>query len=351
MPVSCRQDDVSHAPVHSPDEQIHRYPADVVRRWSDALAGAGLFALALEIHPDDDDDVLRRAELAVLAADHATALRLLKHRQPARKNSKTAEERSQPSHPAVAMLLAVAQAQAGQDSGWPDVQAAATDLGDSPWTSWMLALGGITPAQLTPAHLAVAGPAARRAFTGGCRDPRLPVIAAAGVVSDDEELSWEHCAEAIGLLEQSRRVQLPGEDAIGGLLDLLRRAGLGERARSLAAFAVTDRQVSAQARDAWRAAAQRQQIPLPQRRRRAMPRFARLPHRAAPHRDLICRCAGSTGWIGPDRLDYVEEHLKLVDDAPIPGFPGRLLQCQLTGLRFLDLAAAQLTLPVDRGQQ
>jgi hypothetical protein len=63
---------------------------------------------------------------------------------------------------------------------------------------------------------------------------------------------------------------------------------------------------------------------------------------------MICRCAGSTGWIGPNRIYYVDRHLKLVDPSPIPDLDARLLRCQLTGVRFLDLTDLQLTLPVDR---
>lgn len=316
-----------------------RYSPKILRRWSDAFAGAGLFSLALRVYPDDHEYPIHRAELAVLASDHAAALRLLKEHD-------TVRDHSVPAEPAFVLLTAVARAQAGQPSAWQDVQNAAKALPATPWRAWMIALGGIAMPHLTVPHLGIAGPAARRAFEGGCRDPRLPVIAAAGVIADGERLTWEQCAEAVRLLEHSRRVQLPGEDSIGGLLDLLRRAGLVERAQSLAAFAAGDDQVAREVREAWRAAAHAQHIHVP-RRLSVRPGKPHLPHHTPKQRDIICRCAGSTGWIGPDRLHYLQHHLKLVDAAPLPDLTARLLRCQLTGVRFLDLIDLQLTLPVD----
>ncbi len=321
-------------------EEPPRYSAAVLRQWSDAFAGAGLFALALRMAPGDPEDLFRRIELAVLAADHATALRLLKEHDAER-------DHAEPLTPAVQMLVAVARAQAGDPTAWQHVQDAATALPASPWSSWMLALGGITMPHLAVPHLDLAGPAARVAFEAGCRDPRLPVIAAAGVVADGDELTWDQCAEAVDLLEHSRRVQLPGEDSIGGLLDLMRRAGLDDRARSLAAFAATDRQVPRDVQNAWRTAAHDQHMHVPRRRLSLWNRPMHLPRRSPRHRDLICRCAGSTGWIGPDRLYYAAHHLKVVDAAPVPDLAAQLLRCPFTGVRFLDLNELELTLPVD----
>lgn len=332
---------MSQTPADSPVRVPRRYSPEVLRRWSDAFAGAGLFALALRVDPDDDEHLFRRAELAVLAGDHATALRLFKEHDSTR-------DHAQPMEPAVVMLIAVAQAQAGEPAGWQHVQDAAQALPGSAWTSWMLALGGITVPHLTVPHLDVAGPAARRALDGGCRDPRLPVIAAAGVMADGDELTWEQCADAVTLLESSRRIQLPGEDAIGSALDLLRRAGLVGRAQSLAAFAAADAHVARDVQDAWRMTAHAQHIHVP-RRRLSLSGQPHLPHhhRAAKHHDLICLCAGSRGWIGPDRLSYVESHLSMADAAPLPDLVARLLRCPFTGVRFLDLPDLKLTLPVD----
>jgi len=345
-----------------------RYPPAVLRRWSDALAAAGLFGVALHVLPDehvpvarhangaqgaeraglirlDPDLLFRHAELAVLATDHASALRALKELD-------TIQPRPggpvSPPHPAVRMLTAVAQAQAGDAGGWDEVERAAAAMPRSPWSAWMVALGGVTVPHLTVPHLDAAGPAARFALEGGCRDPRLPLIAAAGLVADGDELTWEQCAEAVRLLERSRRVALPGEDAIGGALDLLRRAGLAERGRGLAAFAVSDSQIPREAHDAWRAAAKLQHLPVPRRLRIESLRPHRRLHSPISDSPMTCRCAGSTGWIGPERLTYVEHHLSLVDAAPVSGLSARLLRCRLTALRFLDLPSQELTLPVDR---
>src|SRR5689334_9684653 len=55
-----------------------RIPDLVLRQWSDALAAAGLYAEALVAHPAvEREDLVRRAELAVLVGDHLAALSLL----------------------------------------------------------------------------------------------------------------------------------------------------------------------------------------------------------------------------------------------------------------------------------
>jgi hypothetical protein len=315
------------------------YPASVTRRWSDALAGAGLFGPALIVYPQEEADLFRRAELAVLAQDPGSALQLLKEYDDTR-------DEGQPAEPAVVLLLAVARTQAGEATGWQEVTAAAQTQPGLLWTSWMVALAGLIGPQLP-----TAGPAAERALRGGCRDPRLPVIAAAAQIVDGDELTWQQCAEAVRLLEEARAVQLPGEDVVASTLDLLSRAGSDDRAANLAAYAVADEKVPREAQEAWREAAKQRAIVVPRGRWLGL-----LPDRAAREqrqlmrelrRDLTCRCHGSTGWAGPERLNYVGKHLHEVDAQPVPGLAARLLSCRATGVRFLDLTQEQLTLPVD----
>jgi hypothetical protein len=191
----------------------------------------------------------------------------------------------------------------------------------------------------------------RAAGGGQAADAGKPVDA--GQIADGGELTWEACAEAVRLIEAARPLELPGEDVAGATLDLLSRAGLDDRAASLAAYAATDEQVTRAGQDAWREAARQRGIGVPRRVRLSMrgalqDREERRLMRELT-RDLTCRCAGSSGWSGPDRQHYVSKHLTEQDPRPVPGLAARLLCCRATGVRFLDLIDQQLTLPVDAG--
>ncbi len=62
-----------------------RIPDQVLRQWSDALAAAGMFPEALQSYPARQRaDLVRRAELAVLAGEHLTALSVLAELKEAR---------------------------------------------------------------------------------------------------------------------------------------------------------------------------------------------------------------------------------------------------------------------------
>jgi hypothetical protein len=309
-------------------------PAPALRRWSDALAAAGLFGHALHVLPDVPADLFRRAELALLSGDHATAIRLLKELDSER-------EADRPAEPAVALMLAVARTLAGEPEGWAEVRIAATGVPGSAWASWLVALAGAAVADL-PA----AGEAAAEAIRGGSRDPRLASIAAAASVLAEDELSWAVAHAAALTLEPARKAALTGEDPLGATLDLLVRAGRPDRAAALTLQAAEDRELSPVAREAWRRAG----TPFGVRSRRRFRRDPAKVERRARRQDprlLTCRCWGSAGWIGAERDDYVHHHLETVDTEPVAGLPARLLTCRLTRLRFLDFPAEGITLPVD----
>lgn len=329
-------------------------PLAVLRQWSDALAAAGLFGEALHVHPSAERaDVVRRAELAVLAEDPHTALSLLAELADARTPRTApvsapglpdAKVEGRPS-PWLDLLSCAARVLAGQHAVLPDVVRAAAAVQPSPGVSWVLALAAIAAGDLPEA-----APAAVRARAGGCRDLRILAICAADRSIDGDD--WA----AIELVRGAQRVALPDEDPAGLVVDLLDRAGAREDAQRVAARAAADTSLPPPARSAWSAAARRVGAGRKQLLRRSMAAVADL---AARRRDgspeqwavgsgagLVCRCYGSTGWIGDSRLLYVDRHLDQVLPAPVAGMDARLLRCRATNLTFLDLPGRQLTLPV-----
>jgi hypothetical protein len=307
-----------------------RVPVPVLRRWSDALAAAGLYREALQVHPAvERSDRVRRAELAVLAEDPHVALELL---------AEMADR------PWLDLLTAVARVLAGS-GGLADVLECSGRVRPSAAVAWMVALAAISAGDLEEAARA-----AGQARAGGCRDLRIVAVAAADRAVRGEE--WP----AIELVRGAQRVALPDEDPAELVVEILDRTGHRAPAQRLAARAASDTSLPAPARAAWKAAARSVGAGRKQLLRRSMAAAGSFGtrHRESADRrameqslaGLVCRCYGSTGWIGPERLPYVSRHLDLVLPAPVAGLDARLLRCRATNLTFLDLGERQLTLPV-----
>jgi hypothetical protein len=323
-------------------------PATVLRHWSDALAAAGLYPEALQVHPGiDRADVIRRAELAVLVGDHHAALTLLAELDAARSARTRVRNAGRPesASPWLELLTVCAQVLGGEHSRLPEVVATARRVQASAGVSWVLALAAIAAGDLT-----AAAPAAIAARAGGCRDLRILAVSAADRAVDGDD--WA----AIELLRGAQRVALVDEDPAALAVDLMVSAGHRAQAQRLAARAATDTSLPTSARAAWRTAARRigggrRQVLRrttaavssigARRREKAAKRV-----RAAAEADLTCRCYGSTGWIGPTRETYVNRHLNQVLPAPVAGLQARLLRCRATNQTFLDFPVRQFTLPV-----
>jgi hypothetical protein len=331
-----------------------RVPIPVLRQWSDALAAAGMFSEALQAHPGVERvDVVRRAELAVLAGDHLAALSLLAELRDARTartahvnpDGKARRAEAESGSPWLDLLTYCARVLAGEPGLLPDVLAAARRVQTSAAVAWVVALAAVAAGALDQA-----APAAVTARAGGCRDLRILAVSAADRASDGDD--WA----AIELVRGAQKVALPDEDPAALVVDLLERAGLRDAARRLSARAATDASLPGSARAAWQAAARRVGAGHKQLWRRSMTAAGSMTTRrreqAEQRRleeslaDLTCRCYGSTGWIGEGRMFYVSRHLNQVLPAPVAGLPARLVRCRATKLTFLDFPERQLTLPV-----
>lgn len=331
-----------------------RIPVAVLRQWSDALAAAGMFPEALQAHPAVERvDVVRRAELAVLAADHLTALSLLAELRDAR-TARTAQVShggqarrpdTEAGSPWLDLLSNCARVLAGEPGLLPDVLANARRVQTSAGVAWVVALAAVAAGDL-----AQAAPAAVMARAGGCRDLRILAISAADRAKDGDY--WA----AIEMIRAAQRVALPDENPAGLVVDLLDRAGSRDVAQRLSARAATDASLPPAARAAWQSASLRVGAGRKQLWRRSMTTAGSMLTRRQEHADerrleaeqsdLTCRCYGSTGWIGEGRLFYVSRHLNQVLPAPVAGLPARLVRCRATKLTFLDFPERQLTLPV-----
>jgi len=323
-----------------------RIPVPVLRRWSDALAAAGLYPEALQVHPGvERSDVVRRAELAVLAGDSHAALTLLAELDTARTARTAHPARPDTTSPWLELLTRCAEVLKGDHARLPEVIATARRVHPSAGVSWVLALAAIAAGDL-----AQAAPAAVAARAGGCRDLRILAVSAADRAVDGDD--WA----AIELLRSAQKVALVDEDPAGLAVDLLVSAGYRAAAQRLAARAATDTSLPTPARAAWRAAARRVGAGRKQVLRRATAAISSIGvrrrenaedrQRAAAESDLTCRCYGSTGWIGEHRLTYVNRHLNQVLPAPVAALPARLLRCRATSQTFLDFPERQFTLPV-----
>jgi hypothetical protein len=331
-----------------------RIPVPVLRQWSDALAAAGMFSEALQAHPAlERADVVRRAELAVLAGDHRVALSLLAELHDAR-TARTVQlnpgglarrvERES-GNPWLELLTGCARVQAGEPGLLPEVVATARRVQTSAAVAWVVALAAVAAGDLDQAS-----PAAVAARAGGCRDLRILAVSAADRAADGDD--WA----AIELIRGAQKVALPDEDPAGLAVDLLDRAGRREAAQRLSARAATDVSLPPAARAAWRDAASRVGAGHKQLWRRSMTAAGSIVTRRreqaeerrleASLADLTCRCYGSTGWIGEGRQFYVSRHLEEVLPAPVAGLAARLVRCRATRQTFLDFAERQLTLPV-----
>jgi hypothetical protein len=406
-------------PASLPDGDL---PDSVLRQWGDALAAAGLFTEALQVHPAAERaDLVRLAELAVLAGDHVTALRLLAEldadravrvdqakdaglphgsapnrpgsngpasnglspndaasnhpgaKGPATKgpvlkgsvpkgsgpngpngpNGSGRPKGVKPSElakppppvPWLELLTYSAQVMAGEVGRLPAVLDAARRVQPSAGVSWVVAL-----AAAAGADLAVSAEAAEAARLGGCRDLRMLVISAADRAAEGDD--WA----ALSLTSVAQRLAVPDEDPARLVVELLLHCGLRHDAMRLAALGSGDGSLSAQSRAAWKTSARllgaqrkravRRTLALVGSfRERRRERRDRLQQRLTL-RDLTCRCYGSAGWVGEDRLYYVSRHLTQVLPAPVAALRARLLRCRATNLTFLDLVERQLTLPV-----
>jgi hypothetical protein len=331
-----------------------RIPVLVLRQWSNALAAAGLFPEALQTHPAmERADVVRRAELAVLAGDHRAALSLLAELRDAR-TPRTAQlnpggparrDEAESGSPWLVLLTYCARVQAEETGLLPDVLAAARRMHTSAGVAWVVALAAVAAGDLDQA-----APAAIAARAGGCRDLRIVAISAAERAAEGDD--WA----AIELIRGAQRVALPDENPADLVVDLLERAGKKDVAQRLSARAATDVSLPPQARAAWQAASRRVGAGHKQLWRRSMSAAGSMltRHREqtqerryqASLADLTCRCYGSTGWIGDSRMIYVSRHLNQVLPAPVAGLPAQLMRCRATKLTFLDFPERQLTLPV-----
>lgn len=329
-------------------------PTPVLRQWSDALAAAGMFSDALQAHPAvERADIVRRAELAILAQDHLTALALLAELRDARTPRTThakaegaaGRDEAEYSSPWVDLLTHCARVLAGERELLPDVLVAARGVQTSAAVAWVVALAAVAADDLGEAALA-----ALTARAGGCRDLRILAICAADRAADGDD--WA----AIEMIRGAQKVALPDENPALFVVRLLERAGLRDAAQRLSARAATDVSLPSSARAAWRDAARQVGAGRKQIWRRAMTAAGSILTRRREEaeerrhqeslRDLTCRCYGSTGWIGESRMFYVSRHLNQVLPAPVAGLSARLMRCPATKLTFLDFPERQLTLPV-----
>lgn len=310
----------------SPDD----VPGHLRRRWSRALRGAGLVEEALRIHPATSaDDARLRAELAVLALDPATAQRELK-----------ALDDGSEREPWVRLLTRAAAVLAGETDELTGLTEAAAAAGVEPRVFWVYALAAQSVKALVPA-----GRAAARARHGGVRDPRLLSIEAAGAMSGSADLD-----RALDLTRRAQKVALADENLIAYTADLLVRSGHRDAAAVLATTGVARKDLPHACREAWHEVA-RSLGAAGWRGPGAMGRHERALRRRRDEaaRDLVCRCWGSTGWLGPARLHYVDHHLHEVVDTSVAGLDARLLRCPATATVFLDFPARGITLPVSVG--
>jgi hypothetical protein len=315
-----------------PDDRAAAVPPAVLRQWSDALAAAGLFAEAFTVHPAAERaDLVRRAELAVLRGDHDTALWML------------GDLTATPARPWLELLTHAAAVQAGDGAQLPAVLAATVQ--PSAGVSWVTAL-----AAAAAGDLPAAAPAATAARAGGCRDLRMLVILAADRAADGDD--WT----ALDLADQAQRTALPDETPARQVVELLVRSGRQDDAARLAVLGAGERSRPGRLRSEWLGAARLVGVGHRRALRRSLTAVAAAAagtrerqerrRRQELLRDLTCRCYGSAGWIGPERLHYVDHHLVGVLPAPVAGLPARLLRCPATRLTLLDLVERQLTLPV-----
>lgn len=320
------------------------------RRWSTALADAGLYPEALRVHPAAERaDIVRRAELAVLAGNHKLALHLLSELKTRRTARVAVAARSDAPGPAethwLELLTRYAQLLRGDGGRFDDVLGPAEPVRLPAQGAWVLALAGAAVGDLEPAAAAAAS-----ARAGGCRDLRIPAILAADRAAEGDDLT------ALDLLTGAVRRAVAGPDPVGFTLDLLDRAGLRADAQRLALLGAGDRSAPRPARTAWKSGARRVGTTRPRLLRSSLAAAVdpgewpwrwpgrRLRDGARP--DLTCRCYGSAGWIGAERMDYVSGHLSELPAPVVTGLRARLLGCRATNLTFLDLAEHRLTLPV-----
>jgi hypothetical protein len=334
-----------------------RVPVPVLRQWSDGLAAAGLFDEALRVQPAvERADVVRLAELAILAEDPHVALDLLAELREAQTprtsaiNPAAMPGRAKNGEPAgtspwLDLLDAVARVLTGPTALLSDVLECTRWVQPSGAVSWMVTLASIAAGDLEEAARAAA-----KARAGGCRDMRILAVAAAERAVNGED--WP----AIELIRVSQRVALPDEDPADLVVQLLDRTGHRSDAQRLAARAATDTSLPAPARAAWKAAARRVGAGRKELLRRSMAAAGSIGtrHRESAEQrraeqslsSLVCRCYGSGGWIGESRVYYVSRHLDQVLQTPVVGLDARLLRCRATNITFLDFAGRQLTLPV-----
>jgi hypothetical protein len=319
----------------------------VLRQWSDALAAAGLFAEALTVHPGAERvDVVRQAELAVLAGDHRSALALLAElgggKTARTKRSKLPGKRpTTTASPWLTLLKSVAQLLAGQGD-LAGVRKASARVQPSAGVAWIVALAAAAVGDLNEA-----AEQAGRARAGGCLDLRMLVFLGAKHAADGEDRI------ALGVIAGAQQIALPDEDPAALTMELLQRGGLPDAARRLAALGAGDPSLTATARADWTVIARQFGTGRLRSLRRSLVSAAAIGERRRERRDevaglqdLTCRCYGSGGWIGPDRLYYVSRHLDELLSAPLAGLNARLLLCRATNLTFLDLLDRQVTIPV-----
>jgi hypothetical protein len=325
-------------------------PDPVLRQWSDALAAAGLFAEALTVHPAAERvDVVRQAELAVLAGDHQGALALLTELAEAttartKPSNPPPAKTKRPASPWLLLLTGVATLLAG-DGDLAAVLAASKRVQPSAGSAWIVALAAAAVGDLKEA-----ADQARAARAGGCRDLRMLVFLAARKASEADD------RDALDLVAAAQRIALPDEDPAALTVELMGRSGFDDDARRLATAGAGDASLPATARADWRSSAQR----LGSGRLRSIGRSLAVARKVSNRRrqrseriaqeealsDLTCRCYGSGGWIGPGRMYYISKHLDELLPAPIAGLQARLLLCRATNLTFLDLVDRQVTVPV-----
>ncbi|GLY30080.1 hypothetical protein [Kineosporia sp. NBRC 101731] len=326
-------------------------PPEVLRQWSDALSAAGLYSEALDVHPAlERADVVRLAELAVLAGIHTQAQELLRELNEAesersrRNGTVLGPDRPAPPSPWLDLLARVAELLAGTGD-LAAVDAAASKVQPSAGMDWIVALAAVSVGDLL-----AAAPLARAARQGGCRDLRMLTIAAA-----DEARQGQY-AQALALTAQAQCIALPDEDPAALTVHVLQRCGFADAARALALAGVGDSSLSPASRADWKAAAAstgagglgllRERVKAHgHRSRRRAERKAREAEAIASY-DLTCRCYASGGWIGPSRHFYLQHHLHELLPVPVAGLDARLMICRATSLTFLDLVAREITLPV-----
>ncbi|WP_285619780.1 hypothetical protein [Kineosporia sp. NBRC 101677] len=322
-------------------------PPEVLRQWSDALAAAGLYAEALDVHPTlERVDIVRQAELAVLAGIHPKALELLQELREAKSERarRTVTPLKKEGSPWLELLSRVAELLAGTGD-LAAVQEAAQRAQPSAGLDWIVALAAVSVGDLL-----TAAPLARSAREGGCRDLRMLTIAAA------DDARQGNYRQALDLTGQAQRIALPDEDPAALTVHVLQRCGFAAAARSLAMAGVGEATLAPAYRADWKAAAAGaggggiamlgQRVKAHARRSdRRMEKRAREAEAMATY-DLTCRCYGSGGWIGEGRHFYLQHHLHELLPAPVAGLNARLMICRATSLTFLDLLARAITLPV-----